>query len=522
MVEWSESSEKNGGKLSANIFKRGKKVNYSAVLSADMTVTTTSSTKSNLIRVFVKGGFLSPADLLKIMNLSRSLGNRYILFGSRQDIMFPSNGSHESVLTEAFKEIGIDYELGGDQSVFQNIITSYVAVNVVETTSWVKEDTYNVLIDSFDYRPKLKINIVDPLQGIVPLLTGELNFIASREENYWYLYIRDPRKASIIECWPRLIFSGDIPRLCKELESIILELAPFTSEELHMVLMNNKVRLNYKPITEKLAFHQNNFPYYEGLNAMLNNQYWLGLYWRNNQYDIDFLSAACKLCQETNVGKINIIPWKAFIIKGIKSADRIRWEKVMGKFGINERHSSLELNWHLPVADQRALELKRFLVRELDQQDISTHGLTFTIKTNRDIFYFTSIVIEKAEASTATELYNILYAKNFNPNTITYNTYAHNVTKEVIPTLLIELSKLYFRQLNPDKEAFDEMKSDHPEVAHAVIYQCPTCLTIYDERYGDAISNIPANTKFEALPSGYVCHVCGNPKKYFQKLESDF
>src|SRR3954471_23508307 len=108
MVEWSESSDKNGGKLSANIFKRGKKVNYSAVLSADMPVTTSSSTKSNLIRVFVKGGFLSPADLLKIMNLSRSLGNRYILFGSRQDIMFPSNGSHESVLTEAFKEIGID------------------------------------------------------------------------------------------------------------------------------------------------------------------------------------------------------------------------------------------------------------------------------------------------------------------------------------------------------------------------------------------------------------------------------
>ena len=60
----------------------------------------------------------------------------------------------------------------------------------------------------------------------------------------------------------------------------------------------------------------------------------------------------------------------------------------MGKFGINERHSSLELNWHLPVIDREALELKRFLVRELDQQDISTHGLTFTIKTNREMFLF--------------------------------------------------------------------------------------------------------------------------------------
>src|SRR5690606_3752992 len=113
----------------------------------------------------------------------------------------------------------------------------------------------------------------------------------------------------------------------------------------------------------------------------------LGLYWRNNRYDTDFMSAACRLCQDTNVPKINIIPWKAFVIKGIKSADRIRWEKLMGKFGINERHSSLELNWHLPVIDNEALELKRFLVRELDQQDISTHGLTFTIKTKRDMFF---------------------------------------------------------------------------------------------------------------------------------------
>ena len=148
----------------------------------------------------------------------------------------------------------------------------------------------------------------------------------------------------------------------------------------------------------------------DNYNAMLNNQYWLGLYWRNNKYDINFMSAACRLCQETNVGKINIIPWKAFVIKGIKATDRLRWEKLMGKFGINERHSSLELNWHLPVIDNEALELKRFLVRELDQQDISTHGLTFTIKTSRDMFLFTAIVIEKSRtANTPGDYYNILY-----------------------------------------------------------------------------------------------------------------
>jgi rubredoxin/dissimilatory sulfite reductase (desulfoviridin) alpha/beta subunit len=503
----------------SDVFKRRKAVTYRSELNERMPQPPSHQKKSDLIRVFVKGGFLSPADLLKIMDLARSLGNRTILFGSRQDIMFPSHDATELKLNLAFKEIGIEYEVGGDQSVYQNIITSYVAVNVIETTPWVKEDTYNVLIDSFDFQPKLKINIVDPVQSIVPLLTGELNFIASKEENYWFLYIRDPRKGNVVECWPRLIFWQDIPKICRELESIFLELSPFTTEMLHMVLKNNNIRINYKPITEKLILQHHSFPYYEGLNAMQNNQYWLGLYWRNNQYDIEFLSAACRMCQETNIGKVNIIPWKAFIVKGIKSSDRLRWEKLMGKFGINERHSSLELNWHLPVIDAEALELKRFLVRELDQQDISTHGLTFTIKTYREMFYFTSIVIEKVNENPARDLFTILYAKNFNPNTITYLTYAKNIRKEIIPALLIELSKLYFRQLNPDRESIEEPRSEISGVmANVVVYQCPNCLTQYDERYGDQTSGIVAGTPFAALPENYCCHVCGSPKKYFQAL----
>jgi rubredoxin len=473
--------------------------------------------KSDLIRAFVKGGFLSPADLLKIMELSKNLGNKYVLFGSRQDIMFPSRGADEAGLEKAFKAINIEYELGSDQSVYQNIVSSYSVVNIVETTNWVKEDTYNVVIDGFEYMPRLKINIVDPVQGLVPLFTGELNFIASKEENYWYLYIRDPRKGQVIECWPRLIYGQDIPKIARELEKIFLELLPFTTEELHMILKNNYIRINYKPIQEKLKFPETTFPYYEGLNAMLNNQYWLGLYWRNNQYDIDFMTAACRLCQETNVSKINIIPWKAFIIKGIKATDRLRWEKLMGKFGINERHSSLELNWHLPVIDPEALELKKFLVRELDQQDISTHGLTFTIKTNRDLFLFTAIVIEKSAeiGLTPGEHYNILYAKNFDPNNVVHHTYARGVKKEMIPSLLIELSKLYFRQLNPEKEHTTEVKEDTHVNGYVTSYQCSNCLTIYDKKYGDPAWNIPPGVPFEDLPETYTCHVCDSVKKYF-------
>ncbi len=473
--------------------------------------------KSSLIRAFVRGGFMSPADLLRIMELSRSFGNDYILFGSRQDIMFPSNNLPEDHLEKAFRAINIDYELAGEQSVFQNIVSSYAAVNIVDTTSWVKEDTYNVLIDSFDYKPRIKINIVDPLQSLVPLFTGELNFIASKEENYWYLYVRDSRKGNIVECWPRLIAGNDIARISREIEKLFLEFLPFTVEEMYLMFMNNFIRISYKPLPEKLRLQNTAFPYYEGLNAMVDNHYWLGLYWRNNKYDIDFMSAACRLCQETNISKINVIPWKAFIIKGIKASDRLRWQKLMGKFGINERHSSLELNWHLPVIDEEALGLKKFLVRELDQQDISTHGLTFTIKTNRDMLYFTTVVIEKCPDNLHGEQYNILYAKNFNPNNIVYRPYARGVRREMILALLIELSKLYFRQLNSEQEKTEDVVKRPAEVRHdSLRFQCGNCLSIYDPQYGDPQAGVAPGVGFEDLPDSYRCHVCDSPKDDFE------
>jgi rubredoxin len=293
-----------------------------------------------------------------------------------------------------------------------------------------------------------------------------------------------------------------------------------------MILKNENVRVSYKPISQNLKLPENSFPYYEGLNAMLNNQYWLGLYWRNNRYDIDFMSAACRLCQETNISNINIIPWKAFIIKGIRAIDRLRWEKLMGKFGINERHSSLELNWHLPVIDDEALELKRFLVKDLDQQDISTWGLTFAIKTGRDYFPFTTIVIEKEldNLSSETSLFRILYAKDFNSNNIVYFPYAQHVRKEMIPALLIELSKLYFRQLNPEKEnsvAPIENTNDTKGSKQIVTsFQCSNCLTVYDSKYGESEYGIAPGVPFESLPETYTCRVCDSPKKFFKPIQS--
>ncbi len=187
--------------------------------------------------------------------------------------------------------------------------------------------------------------------------------------------------------------SWDIAKIAQYIEQILKEEPD--SVEMLFELVNEHVSDNNRNIETPLVVPFHPFPYYEGMNK-IGDEYWLGLYWRNNLYDIDFLKSMCDLCADCRIGKISITPWKSFIVKGIPVAYKLQWEKFLGKFGINVRHSLLELNWHLPVNNPEALNTKTFLVRSLDQNDISTYGLTFSVVDfNPAKDYFTSIVIEK-------------------------------------------------------------------------------------------------------------------------------
>jgi len=265
---------------------------------------------------------------------------------------------------------------------------------------------------------------------------------------------------------------------------------------------------------------------------MHSKQYWLGLYWRNNRYSIDFLKALCAFCVEHRVGKICLTPWKSFIVKGINAEYKLALEKLLGQYGINIRHSALELNWHLPVDDQKALDLKKNLVLNFDQNDISTYGLTFAITRNQNrATYFSSIVIEvnpvpEVENSNYVirPTFNVVYAKNFNHNTRDYLIYAQDVDKLDLPNLLMELTKIYFTNLGSEITDFERPGSLNLEEEKVIfeVYQCSNCQTIYDPSVGDKAAGVEVGTYFEDLPKDYCCSVCDSGLEYFKVTEMEF
>lgn len=466
-----------------------------------------------LVRVFVKGGIISPGDLLKTIELAERLGASYIHFGSRQDILFSVKESDPRILNESFEAINTSYEINTFQ--YQNIASSYVALDLLPSKKWLASHIYHYVLDSFDYLPALRINIVDPSQSLVPLFTGNINFLASNQENFWYLYLRFSEIQAKPWQFPLLIYSEDIAKTSRALEEMEIVKNTLTWQQVYEKLITG-MHLNTQPVKEQLIYPDTNFPYYEGINRMTDDKYWLGLYWRNNQFSINILKAICERCMNTGVGKLSLTPWKSFVIKGIFEKHRVGWEKLMGKFGMNLRHSALELNWHLPALNQEALELKNHLVRTLDQQDISTYGLTFTIKTTDDITLFTSIVIEKNHSKTDT--YNILYSRNFDPNSMEYSYYAQGVVKEVIAPLLIELSHLYYEHLEEDIPPVKAPPTEGEKQPQNCAYQCQNCLTVYDEKYGDVQAGVSAGTAFSELPEDYSCSLCGGGKELYRKI----
>lgn len=471
--------------------------------------------KQNYSRVVVKGGVLSPAELKQILELAERAGLDTISLGSRQDILFiKDDGQLEIDAHDKFQLVSPE-EIGAE-----NIVSSYVSSDIFPNTPWLTSDRYLYILEQFRVQPNLKINITDPKQRLVPLFTGHLNFIASEHEDYWYLYARLPEWESTM-MYPALIFSWDMAKVAAAIENILKE-EPADVEFL-FELVNEAVDSNNRTVDSPLEVPFYPFPYYEGINRVGNDRYWLGLYWRNNKYYIDFLKVLCDLCADSRIGKISITPWKSIIIKGIPENSKIEWERLLGRYGINVRHSMLELNWHLPVSNKSALKLKEYLVDNFDKRDISTYGLTFGITDyTRKAYYFTSIIIEKNQPPVRLEgvkirnTYNLLYAKNFDPNTQQYLVYVQEVDKVELPGLLIELSKMYFEQLGKKPEGSKKL-SKPKETVKTEVFQCADCLTVYDPVFGDLVQNIAPLTPFEDLPETYLCSLCEAPKSKFVK-----
>ena len=472
----------------------------------------------HIIKINLPGGFISAGDLYEILLIAERAGAKDIRFGNRQQLYFSIHPDCVEDMELEMLKAEIDYEIDADSH--PNIISSYVADTIFNYEGWLREGVYKDILDMFDRQPRLKINLIDNQQTFVPFFSGNINFIASETNNYWYLYVRFP-KTSKLHCCPSLVYSDDIPAVAKLAEEIILHNKELfydqgdIDEHLFYKMLLKKKGTAFQPATSVLKLPEFYLPYYEGFNKY-NNKYWLGVYRRNELFPLDFLKDVCLLCLKTRIGQIYTTPWKSIIIKGIEQADRNQWGLILGKFRLNVRHAANELNWQIEDICDEGLELKKQLVRDFEEADLRTYQLCFAIKTQPKTGLTGSVIIRKNKEG----LFDLLHTKDFNPNSKDYITYMQHVKPAQLGSHLMSLCGEFYTLHCNNISPLPVAEENHPQNQVTEVYQCNNCLTRYDKVYGDYANGIEKNTEFNTL-TDYFCPVCEAPKKDFSLIVSN-
>jgi rubredoxin len=468
------------------------------------------------------GGIISPGYLLHIIQSLKEAGIDEVRFGLRQQLLIDVQKKNYHRLIDALEKSAIQFEVNKDA--FPNIVSSYAAESIFTPDSWLSEGVYKDIFDLFDYLPRLKINISDANQSFTPFFTGHINWVASGSNHFWYLFIRLPKTQEHYQ-WPELIYTNDIPRLSKQLEHLIIIDKICDGNELHKSVAAN-IAVISRPVEHPLQLPKFQLPYYEGFNNY-GNKSWLGIYRRDELFPVNFLKDIANTCLKTKVGQLYTTPWKSIVIKGIERSDRSLWDHVLGKYRINVRHASNELGWQVEDNNEEGLNIKRHIIRQFDKEDVRTFGLCFAVKTQHRATLYGSVLIERKygivrNKPVALDSFNIYYTQNFNPNSSQYILFRESVKKEHLDTYLISVCKYYYEM--ESTEANDQFVEYTPpveeeKISEHKVYQCPHCLTVYDEATGDEQQQVTPFTLFAELPETYCCSLCETPKEELVPIE---
>ncbi|MFQ3576033.1 MAG: hypothetical protein SNJ77_06310 [Cytophagales bacterium] len=458
----------------------------------------------HFVKINSNGGIITALQLEKITETARASGLSNIGIGSRQDLWLKcKSGDQVQKISYLLSELSIKHELNSDK--FPSRSTSFPAEGIFTFDGWITEGNYRSILDLFDFQPKLKVNLVDHGQCLNPYFTGHLNFVTSKIPNYWYLYWRMPKEMDLY-LWPKLVYSTAIPTLTKKLDDII-KYERIREKKRVVELVENNLTYLSQEVQDPLILPRYQFPYYEGFNR-IENDYWLGIYRRNDVYDVSFLNEMAKLCQNTQVPLLCLTTWKSILIKKIGIKDRILWEKLLGKHGINVRHAALELNWMVEDHLEDAERLKNEIVTALYKEDVRTYGLVFGIKYTESYKSPASVLIVKNNDN----LFDLYHTEDFNPNNQNLIEFKKNLKENELFEAIKELCKYFYKQLNSSEEFSIKDKTGIEKIEHKKVskkmYQCLNCLHIYDPELSIDKEKI----------NDYICPVCESGKEFFKEV----
>ncbi len=138
------------------------------------------------IKINFKGGIISPGMLYNVMVAARNCKIEEVSFGLRQQMLVAADAETTAAFAAALKDLKIGFQSNFESA--PNIVSSFPAQEIFITNNWLSEGVYKDIFDELPLCPQLKINVSDSDQSFTPLFTGNINWVASPQAHYWYLF----------------------------------------------------------------------------------------------------------------------------------------------------------------------------------------------------------------------------------------------------------------------------------------------------------------------------------------------
>ena len=133
------------------------------------------------------------------------------------------------------------------------------------------------------------------------------------------------------------------------------------------------------------------------------------------------------------------------------------------------RHAANELNFQVEDNSLKALQLKQYLVKYLNNDDTRTFGICIGIKTRKKSEVFSSILVRRKALFHIGKwgffyTYDILFAKNYNPNERTDFVFSRDNPRLVVAEQLRRAILSYYNFIGPKEVPYSEEFEESDEM----------------------------------------------------------
>lgn len=468
--------------------------------------------KTTMMMFHTAGGRVPFTLLRRTAELALVHGNGTVGLGGRQELILtgiPATGR------DAVRE-AIGTLLPEHHPRRPNIVTTRAATGRSHRTPWLSEGAYDHVLESFTSPPAIPVHLADPHQPYVPLFTGQLHFVASREREYWHVSFNTTEQAPPTRL-AGAVHSADIPAVSRLIQGALA-----WSGGPELPRLQALMERQFGSRLRELAFPSLRTGDSRPLNGFVldraSETYSLAIPAFSAGLPGQFLVDLAVLLRSTDLGTAHLTTWKSLIVHQIPRDIRGAIERLLLQHRVNLSPGAWDLVCFNDLRRGSGSAAIETLVRGLNRAYPHPGDLRIGAVEHGTCLPDMPIVVRTAWRRrglwpSQRPRFSIFVREGYDAHNPVLRCKASDIRASALADAMYPIIETYLRGEKTSRKVVAE---GPPAVPAVPLYRCRECGTEYNFLYGDPLGKIEPGTPFEELPAHWHCPTCEAPQDSFR------